>query len=85
MSLCNHLQRRGSSGNYSFRVRIPSDLLDTYNPRKEIVFSLKTKEAKARCKVEASVSIRGVPSIADALSVSGNSKQQAPTITHSRH
>ncbi|KAF5059763.1 Phage integrase family protein [anaerobic digester metagenome] len=56
MSLCNHLQRRGSSGNYYFRVRIPSDILEVYAPKKEIVFSLKTKdpkEAKARCRVEA--------------------------------
>ena len=56
LSLCNHLQRRGSSGNYYFRVRIPSDLLEVYAPKKEIVFSLKTKdpkEAKARCRVEA--------------------------------
>jgi len=56
LSLCNHLQRRGSSGNYYFRVRIPSDLLEVYAPKKEIVFSLKTKdpkEAKARFRVEA--------------------------------
>jgi integrase len=56
LSLCNHLQRRGSSGNYYFRVRIPSDLLEAYAPKKELAFSLKTKdpkEAKARCRVEA--------------------------------
>ena len=56
LSLCNHLQRRGSSGNYYFRVRIPSDLLEAYAPKKELTFSLKTKdpkEAKARCRVEA--------------------------------
>lgn len=52
MSLCNHLQRRGAV--YYFRVRIPSDLLEVYAPKREIIHSLKTKdpkEAKAKCRV----------------------------------
>lgn len=44
MSLHTRLIRRGAV--YYFRARVPADLLDAYAPKKEIIFSLKTKDHK---------------------------------------
>ncbi len=44
------LHQRSGSKNYYFRARIPTDLLDDYQPRKEICYSLKTVITKKLCK-----------------------------------
>ncbi|WP_374047653.1 DUF6538 domain-containing protein [uncultured Bilophila sp.] len=49
LSLSSNIVRRGAV--YYIRVRVPSDLLDYYAPKKEITYSLKTKaprEAKRK-------------------------------------
>lgn len=43
------LQRHPKSGSYYLRRRIPSDLLDCYPGKTEVVFSLKTKDYRAAC------------------------------------
>ena len=56
MCLHTHIQRRGTSGIYYIRRRIPNDLLPFFAPKKEIARSLKTKdpkEAKERGRLEA--------------------------------
>ena len=53
MSLSSNIVRRGAV--YYIRVRVPSDLLDYYAPKKEITYSLKTKdprEAKRKGNLE---------------------------------
>lgn len=42
LSLSSNIVRRGAV--YYIRVRVPSDLLDYYAPKKEITYSLKTKD-----------------------------------------
>lgn len=53
LSLSSNIVRRGAV--YYIRVRVPSDLLDYYDPKKEITYSLKTKdprEAKRKGNLE---------------------------------
>ena len=53
MCLSTNISRRGAV--YYIRVRIPSDLVDFYSPKKEITYSLHTKdseEAKRRANIE---------------------------------
>ncbi len=53
LSLSSNIVRRGAV--YYIRVRVPSDLLDYYAPKKEITYSLKTKdprEAKRKGNLE---------------------------------
>lgn len=53
LSLSSNIVRRGAV--YYIRVRVPSDLLDYYAPKKEISYSLKTKdprEAKRKGNLE---------------------------------
>lgn len=44
LSLSSNIVRRGAV--YYIRVRVPSDLLDYYAPKKEITYSLKTKDPR---------------------------------------
>lgn len=49
MPRCQGVQRRKESANYRLRVKVPTDLLAYYHPRKEITLSLGTSDYRKAC------------------------------------
>lgn len=49
MPRCQGVQRRKESTNYRLRVKVPTDLLTHYHPRKEITKSLGTSDYRTAC------------------------------------